>query len=206
MHESWPWLLPPVWFAGVYDLILPARNIQFTAFGALRNYTSRDCGRDQIDHMGKWLPARLRPDFGIRRDRPEKGSVGVANPADRITRGARDHRFQHQDAGAQARDIAGRLPRVPVSDCILRNLRLPCRVSVSCGVARELDFPAGGSALGRRSATRNSQACSCWSSPDPRYPTVSGVVHVGLAACTSAWRLSTDDRCSSDRSDVLDVR
>jgi hypothetical protein len=33
-HQSWPWLLPPAWFAGVYDLILPARNTQFASFGA----------------------------------------------------------------------------------------------------------------------------------------------------------------------------
>lgn len=32
-HQAWPWLFPPVWFAGVYDLILPARGPQFAAFG-----------------------------------------------------------------------------------------------------------------------------------------------------------------------------
>lgn len=33
-HQLWPWLFPPVWFAGVYDLILPPRNKPFGAFGA----------------------------------------------------------------------------------------------------------------------------------------------------------------------------
>lgn len=33
-HASWPWLFPPVWFAGVYDLILPARSSLFAEFGS----------------------------------------------------------------------------------------------------------------------------------------------------------------------------
>jgi hypothetical protein len=33
-HLIWPWLFPPVWFVGVYDLILPAQNAVFVRFGA----------------------------------------------------------------------------------------------------------------------------------------------------------------------------
>ncbi|HYP14201.1 MAG TPA: hypothetical protein VEQ63_09770 [Bryobacteraceae bacterium] len=32
--QSWPWLLPPVWFAGVYDLILPIQNARFVSLGS----------------------------------------------------------------------------------------------------------------------------------------------------------------------------
>jgi hypothetical protein len=32
-QRSWPWLLPPVWFAGIYDLILQRGNVYFVALG-----------------------------------------------------------------------------------------------------------------------------------------------------------------------------
>lgn len=32
-HNIWPWLLPPIWFAGVYDLIIPAGTGRFAAYG-----------------------------------------------------------------------------------------------------------------------------------------------------------------------------
>lgn len=32
-NELWPWLAPPVWFAGIYDLILPSRNTLFGDLG-----------------------------------------------------------------------------------------------------------------------------------------------------------------------------
>jgi hypothetical protein len=32
-HTIWPWLFPPVWFTGLYDLLLPAGNSSFATFG-----------------------------------------------------------------------------------------------------------------------------------------------------------------------------
>lgn len=32
-HDLWIWLFPPVWFTGVYDLLLPARNALFVSLG-----------------------------------------------------------------------------------------------------------------------------------------------------------------------------
>ena len=32
-NKTWPWLFPPVWFAGVYNLFLPSRNPLFAEFG-----------------------------------------------------------------------------------------------------------------------------------------------------------------------------
>lgn len=32
-NELWPWLAPPVWFAGIYDLLLPSRNLLFGDLG-----------------------------------------------------------------------------------------------------------------------------------------------------------------------------
>ena len=32
-HDIWPWLLPPIWFAGVYDLVVPSETVRFAAYG-----------------------------------------------------------------------------------------------------------------------------------------------------------------------------
>ncbi len=32
-HMVWPWLFPPVWFTGLYDLLLPAGDASFAVFG-----------------------------------------------------------------------------------------------------------------------------------------------------------------------------
>jgi hypothetical protein len=34
-HRVWPWLFPPVWFTGLYDLLLPAGDPSFALFGIL---------------------------------------------------------------------------------------------------------------------------------------------------------------------------
>lgn len=33
VHDIWPWLLPPIWFAGVYDLVVPSETERFAAYG-----------------------------------------------------------------------------------------------------------------------------------------------------------------------------
>jgi hypothetical protein len=32
-HDIWPWLLPPIWFAGVYDLVVPSGTQRFATYG-----------------------------------------------------------------------------------------------------------------------------------------------------------------------------
>lgn len=34
-HTIWPWLFPPVWFTGLYDLLLPGGDASFALFGIL---------------------------------------------------------------------------------------------------------------------------------------------------------------------------
>ncbi len=34
-HMVWPWLFPPVWFTGLYDLLLPGGDASFALFGIL---------------------------------------------------------------------------------------------------------------------------------------------------------------------------
>jgi hypothetical protein len=34
-HSVWPWLVPPVWFTGLYDLLLPNGDASFALFGIL---------------------------------------------------------------------------------------------------------------------------------------------------------------------------
>ena len=166
-HAAWLWLFPPIWFTGLYDLLLTPSDPLFASLGSFggealgvaiavfcvtwalgfrrhyhRTLEAEDTGIHKPHvRLFDWLPrldGRAR-DFSILRLHSCAQCYASYVPCVLLECRNRDRAARdHHSQGWPARAFAGRTSRLSAACCVLRGVGVSCCVPVSSGTRFQL--------------------------------------------------------------------